>query len=147
MAKEKPVYEVNDEFNKMAGQIVEKFPEKFYGTQVDRICCVNIVNKERTESNKKLWRLEGVKMPVALHCKYKWYVVLHLVDWETFSEKQKLLLVAEILHGIPSSEDEEGVVTPDIKGYASMFRTFSGIDYLEDPDAPHLLNDDVEWRS
>jgi len=54
--------------------------------------------------------------------------------------------VAEILHGVPKNEDEEGKVNPfDIKGFGRMFRTFNSIDYLEASSVPHILEDDINW--
>lgn len=150
MAKERPEYEVNDEFNQMAVQIVEKYPDHFYGIKVDRVCCVNIINKERPEAKKKLWQLDAVKMPMALHCPYSFYVILYSGDWEAFSNTQKLLLVAEVLHGIPSMENQENegkTVPMDTRGYASMFRTFGGIDFLDDPNSPNILDTEIKWRN
>jgi hypothetical protein len=51
MAKERPMYEVVDEFIVKASQIVEKYPTVFYGVNVDGIRCVKIVNKDRPEKN------------------------------------------------------------------------------------------------
>ena len=38
MAQEKPNYEVNDEFNTMAVQLVEKYSEKFDSIEIDKVC-------------------------------------------------------------------------------------------------------------
>ncbi len=147
MAKEKPEYEINEEFNKKAVQIIEKYTSQFYGIQIDKVRCVNIVNKERPNGKKSLWAIEAVKMPVALDCIFSHYVILYSADWDSYSEKQKLLLIADVLHGIPRDEENNGkVISCDTKGYASMFRTFKGIDFLEDPDAPNILEEDIEWR-
>ena len=145
MAKEKPEYEVNQEFNKLAVQIVEKYPEKFYGINIDKVRCVNIVNKERTK--KAIWRIDAVKMPMALDSPFSLYVIIHSSDWNEYNDVQKLLLTADILHGIANGDDEDTkLVPPDTKGYASMFRTFGGIDYMDDPNAPDILKKDIEWR-
>lgn len=145
MAKERPEYEVNEEFNKMAFQIIEKYPDHFYGAKVDQVCCVNIINKERTKT--ALWQLKAVKMPEALHNTYSYYVVLHSSDWDELNNKQKLAVVADVLHGIPKDELSEGnVIKCDTKGYASMFRTFKGIDFLDDPDLPDILEEKIEWK-
>ena len=62
------------------------------------------------------------------------------------SEKHKLALVADVLHGLPNEVDNEGKVNPcDTKGYASVFKTLS-LDYLDDPNIPHLLDEDVVWK-
>ena len=147
MAQEKPNYEVNDEFNGMAVQLVEKYSEKFNNIEVDRVCCVN-VDKDRKDNGcvERIWKLKAVKMPEAIHNPYGWYVVLHEKDWEEMSEKHKLALVADVLHGLPNDLDSEGRINPcDTKGYYSIFNTL-GMKFLEDPNIPHLLDDDVVWK-
>lgn len=150
MAKEPAKYEVNDEFNQLAVQLVEKYPDKFMNIEVDKVRCVNVTNKERQTKDEncsdRIWKLQAVKMPIKLDCPYSWYVILHESDWEELSEKHKVALVADCLHGIPSGLDNEGKVqTPDTKGYHAVFKTL-GIDFLTDPDIPHLLEDEVEWE-
>jgi len=149
MAQGKKQYEVNDEFNEMATKLVEKYIEKFDNVKISRVCCVNITNKTRKEkegSSERIWKLDAVKMPVAMHCSFSWYVVLHSSDWDDLSEKHKLALVADVLHGFPNELDNEGKVNPvDTKGYHAVFNTL-GMDYLDDPDIPHLLDEDVKWK-
>ena len=146
MAKQKPEYEIIEEFNVMANQIIEKYPEEFYGVDVDKICCVKITNKDRTDKHPHLWSLCAVKMPIKLHNPYGWYVTLYSSDWDALSKRHQLLLVSEILCGIPTDPSNEGKVNPfDSKGFKLMQRTFKTIDYMEDPDVPHLIEDDVEW--
>lgn len=149
MAQDKPEYEVNDEFNTMAAQIVEKYPEKFNNVEVDKICCVNLTNKTRKDNDsgcERIWKLQAVKMPVAIHCPYGWYVVLHQHDWDEMGEKHKLALVADVLHGLPDDQDNQGKVTPcNTKGYHSIFSTL-GLDYLSDPDIPHILEKEITWK-
>ena len=149
MAQEKPNYEVNDEFNGMAVQIVEKYSEKFDQIEVGKICCVNLTNKPRKEVEgvvDRIWKLKAVKMPEAIHNPYGWYVILNSSDWDEMSGKHKLALVADVLHGIPNDVDSEGRTNPcDTKGYLSMFNTF-GIEYLDDPNIPDLLKEEVEWK-
>ena len=152
MSKDKPVYEVNDEFNQMAVSIVEKYSEKFHDIEVDKICCVNISNKDNPrkeegktvgEMGERCWKTLPVKMPIALHCPYTYYIVMFASDWNELSEKHKLALVADALHSIGI---EDGSVNPcDTKGYHSMFSTL-GLDFLSDPNIPNLLDDDVEFK-
>ncbi len=150
MPKEPPSYEVNDEFNQMAVSLVERYPEKFSNISVDKICCVNITNKDNPKvkedlsvlSSSDLWKLKSVQMPMALHCPYSYYAILFQSDWESLSEKHKLAFVSDVLHGI----GDEGSVNPcDTKGFHAVFNTL-GLDYLNDPEIPHLLNEDVEWK-
>jgi hypothetical protein len=148
MPQVQPEYEVNDEFNNMAAQIADKYPDKFNHVQVSQICCVNITNKERKErpAGERCWKLAAVKMPMALHCPYGWYIVLNQIDWDERDEKHKLVLVAECLHGIPEGEDNAGKVSsPDTKGYHAIFNTF-GLDCHDDPDIPHILDSDIKWK-
>ena len=149
MAQVQPEYTVNDEFNQMAAQIADKYPGKFNHVEIDKICCVNITNKEIKEgrpAGERIWKLGAVKMPMALHCPYGWYIVLNQIDWDEKSEKHKLLLVAECLHGLPCDEDNAGkVASPDTKGYHAIFNTF-GLDCHDDPEIPHLLNTEVAWK-
>lgn len=147
MAKVKPAYEVVEDFGKMSIQIVEKYPEIFHGVDVNEIRCVKIINKERSSTSQtSLWKLSAVKMPMRLDCPYGWYVTLYSSDWDAMDEKHQLLLVAEVLNGIPTDADSEGKVNGfDSKGYKIMQRTFKTIDYLEEPNVPHILDEDVNW--
>lgn len=152
MAKEKPEYQENTEFNSMAVSIAEKYPEKFHGIEVDKICCVNIVNKDNPKRKEddivadvgdRCWKTIAVKAPMSLHCPYEYYVILYSTDWDELGEKHKLALCAEVLH---SFDGEEKTVRPcDIKGYHSIFNTL-GLDFLSNPDIPHLLKENVIWK-
>jgi len=146
MAKAKPEYEVVEEFGRMANRIVAKYPDLFYGVNVDEIRCVKIINKSRPVTKNTLWQLEAVKMPIRLDCRFGWYITLFADDWDEMDERHKLLLVAEILHGVPTNKEDEGKVNSfDTKGYATMFRTFKTIDYLSESNVPHILKEDVNW--
>lgn len=146
MAQDKPIYEAVDEFPKLAGALVEKYPQVFYGVEVNKLRCVKVTNKDRKEE-KKLYEVLAVKMPVLMDAPYGWYITVWHNFWDGFTEAQKLLLIADALHHIPknSVEDEGKVVPCDVKAHSTMIRTFKGIDYLDDPNAPHLLNDEINW--
>jgi hypothetical protein len=73
------------------------------------------------------------------------YVTVWAGDWDALSSKTKLALISEIMCGIPK-DDTEGKILPfDTKGFGTMYRTFKTIDYLEDPNIPDILEEDVEW--
>jgi hypothetical protein len=77
---------------------------------------------------------------------YSYYVTLFASDWDSMGENQKLLLVAEILNAIPKDSESEGqMIAPDTKGYSTMYRTFKGNDYLDDPSSPNILEKDIDW--
>jgi hypothetical protein len=147
MAKEKPMYELVEEFSQLATGLVEKYPEVFYGIEVNKIRCVKVTNKDRDDKKQRLYEVQAVKMPVLMDAPYGWYITVWHNFWDSFTEKQKLLLVADALHHIPKNavEDEGKVVPCDVKAHSTMVRTFKGIDYLDDPDMPHLLNEEVKW--
>jgi hypothetical protein len=146
MAQDKPIYEAVEEFPQLATSLVEKYPEVFYGVDINKIRCVKVTNKDR-KPEKKLFEVLAVKMPILMDAPYGWYLTVWHNFWDGFTENQKLLLIADALHHIPSNpvEDEGKVVPCDVKAHSTMVRTFKGIDYLDDSTIPHLLNDNVEW--
>ncbi|MFA5759229.1 MAG: putative metallopeptidase [Clostridia bacterium] len=145
MAKEKPMYEVVNDFSDIASSIIEKYPEMFAGIDIEKVKCVKITNKDRPESKSQRWEVDAVKMPALLDSPYAYYFTVWHSDWEEMDSVHKQLLVAEMLHSIPQKDDSEGKVNAnDVKGYASMIRTF-GVDYLDNPDAKDILTTDVLW--
>jgi hypothetical protein len=146
MAQDKPIYEAVEEFPNMANALVEKYPQVFYGIEVEKLRCVKITNKDR-KPEKKMYEVQAVKMPVAMDAPYGWYITVWHNFWDAFTENQKLLLIADALHGIPSNsvQDEGKVVPCDVKEHSTMVRTFGGIDWLDDPNVKHLLNDEIKW--
>lgn len=144
MAPIKPEYQVIEEFNDLATQIVEKYPDIFYGIDVDKIRCVAITNKNRPEKKDKLWDTKGVPMPILMDCPYEYYVTVFSNDWEEMDKKHRLLLICEVLNGIEVTEDGK-VVPMDSKGYKIMFRTFKSIDYLQEANIPDILEENIDW--
>lgn len=149
MAQIVPEYEGLDEYADLAKDIVAKYKDKFTGIDLKRIRAYVITNKERTESNNKLFEIKAVPMPIRLDCPYAYYVVFYQEDWNALSDKHKLLLIAQTLCAIPVDENEEmeegKVKAPDMKDFATMLRTF-GTDYLTRDDVPNILSDNVNWR-
>ena len=145
MANAKREFEALDEFSTVAKKLVTKYPDLFYGLDIDEVRCVAVTNKERPENSDKLWEVMAVKQPIRLDCPYGWYLIVHLSDWESLGDKQKNILVAEMLCSIPVGDDVEGKLNqPDYKGYSVMLRTL-GVDYLENPDTPDILAKDIQW--
>lgn len=146
MAQDKPIYEAVEEFPKLATSLVEKYPDVFYGIDINKIRCVKVTNKDRQEG-KKMFEVLAVKMPVLMDAPYGWYLTFWHNCWDSFTENQKLLLIADALHHIPTNpiEDEGKIIPCDVKAHSTMVRTFKGIDYLDDSTIPHLINDNIEW--
>jgi hypothetical protein len=146
MPNVKPEFEIDNTFVQLAHQIVDKYPEAFDGIEVDKIRCAKITNKERPNASDQLWKLQAVKMPVRLDCPFAWYITLFSSDWDKLENKSKLLLVAQILFAIPTDADNEGKVnTFDSKDFAVMQRTFKTIDYLREPNMPHIIDEEINW--
>lgn len=149
MAQIKPEYEKLPDFNVMAEKIVAKYKDKFYGVDPKLIRAYVITNKDRSDSKKKLFDLRPVPMPVRLDCPYSHFAIIHASDWENMTNRHRLLLVAQILHGIVVDENgdmvEEKVAAMDMKDYAPMIRTF-GPDYIVKDNVPDILNDNVSWQ-
>jgi len=142
----KAEFEVVSEFASLAKSLKTKYPEIFDGIDVDTLKCVAITNKERTSSRKKLWSILPVKQPVRMDCPFSYYVILFSTDWEELNEKMRLLLVADVLQSIPTDDDEGKVLSPDMREFSVMLRTF-GVDFMDDDSkVPHLIQDKVTWK-
>lgn len=145
MAQSQKEFEALDEFEDLAKKIAEKYPEVFYEVDVEEIRCVAITNKSKPEKKDSLWEVVPVKQPVRMDCKYGWYIIVYLSEWNSLTEKQKKLLVADAMCALPKGDEKDGKVEhPDYKDYAVMLRTF-GVDYIFNDDAPDLLDTDVQW--
>jgi hypothetical protein len=144
MAQVKAEYQALDEFTNIATQLIAKYPEVFGSMEVDKVKCVAITNKERKDS-KKMWEVKAVPYPIRMDCPYSYYVILYMSDWSVLGEAHQAALVADVLHTIPSSDDEEGKTNPfDLKDFGNVLRTL-GVDYMENDKIPNLIKDNVKW--
>lgn len=147
MPKQRPEYEVANDFKEIARKLVEKYDEQFVGIDVDKIQAVVITNKERPDRSEKYWEMIPVKPPVSMDCKYERYVIMYESDWDLMPEKNKYLLVAAVLTGIPVNDEgeaEEKVKPFDYKDYSVMARTF-GVDYITKDNVPNILKEDINF--
>lgn len=147
MAKEKAEYEPLADFKELAYKIVDRYPDRFSGIDLDRVQVYAIINKER--KNDKLFEVHAVKMPLLLDTKFSHYLVVYASDWNSMDDKHRLLLVCQCLFAIPLDDngemETEKVNTFDMKDFSVMLRTF-GTDYLVRDDIPHLLDEEVIWK-
>lgn len=142
MPQASPQYEELSEFATIAHRLSERFPEIFGGLEMDNIACVSVTNKDRP-AKKGIWEVKAVTPPVNIFCTKEYIITVYSQDWEAMNDKHRRLLVADALCSI--SPDGNGKLIPfDMKDYNIMLRTF-GVDYLENPDVPDILSDDVEW--
>ena len=148
MPQVKPIYEEVDEFNDIAKQLIEKYPDVFPGVDadmfVDNIKCVAITNKDRREG-KDYAKIEGITDPARMFSEVAYIVTVYQKDWIEMSDTHKSYLVMKQLRRIPLDEDSEGkLTTHDFKDDGMMVRTL-GPDYMENFDGPDLLDESVEW--
>ena len=147
MAKVKKQYEVVDDFPVMANKLVQKYPEEFplSSEDVDGIRCVKITNKDPKEDNS--WKTIAVSMPMLIDSPFKWYVIIYASDWDSYGEKQKAWMIADILHSIDKDDDGCPIVVPkNTKLYAVMARTCHGIDFMDDSSLPDPIEETIEWQ-
>lgn len=137
-------YEELDEFNTIAAKLVNRYPDVFGDRKVDKIAAVAITNKDRPKKRMQLWEIRPVVPPITLFCNKEYCVTVYMNDWVSMNDKYKALCVADVLFSI--SSDGQGKTNPfDMKDHGVMLRTF-GVDYLENPDAPDILEDQISWR-
>ena len=146
MPQEKPQYEEEKEFCELANKIVERYPQVFDLVDVEKICCVKITNKSRPQGKTSLWEAIGLKMPVTMHTPYNCYISIYSDDWEAMDNAHKGYLVAEVLDRVSNIEGNECKILPgDVKGSRVMIKTF-GLDYLENPNAVDILENEINWK-
>lgn len=138
-----PNYEELPEFLDIADQLVDRFPEVYGNTDLGRIACFAVTNKERKDSSKPIWEIMPIKSPLSILCNKDYVIKVFQNSYEELGDKHKTALVADALNAI--SEEGKGKINPkDLKEYAIMIRTL-GVDFMDNPDIPDLLNDDVNW--
>ena len=94
---EQKQYIVNDEFATIALSLIEKYPTVYHSVNIQKVCCVNLITTEPS-TNERVWKLQKVKLPMALHCQYDWYVIFCSKDWDSWGEdKKKLIMVVDVL--------------------------------------------------
>lgn len=144
----KPEYEEITEFNDIAIQLINKFPEVFPNVDAEdfmsKIKCVGITNKERKDEGERA-KIEGITMPKRMFSEAAYVITLYSQDWNEMAKKHKASLVMNMLRRIPLDAESEGKVNPlDFKDDGMLVRTL-GADYMDRDDIPDLLDEDVKW--
>lgn len=138
-----PNYEELPEFLDIADQLIDRFPDMFGQIDLGRISAFAVTNKDRKDASKPIWEIMPVKPPVSILCNKDYIINVFQNSYEELGEKHKAVLVADALNAI--STEGKGKLNPkDLKEYAVMVRTL-GVDFMENPDIPDLLNENVEW--
>tara|TARA_B100001778_G_scaffold334029_1_gene344079 strand:- start:6401 stop:6838 length:438 start_codon:yes stop_codon:yes gene_type:complete len=138
-----PNYEELPEFLHIADQLVDRYPEVFGGIELNRIAAFAVTNKDRKDASKPIWEVVSIKPPVSILCNKDYTINVFQNSYEALDTKHKAVLVADALNAI--STEGKGKVNPkDLKEYAVMIRTL-GVDFMDNPDIPDILNDDVNW--
>lgn len=137
----KSTFENIDEFAVIAKKLLQKYPDFFGSIDLERVKCLAINNKQRSEK-KKLWEMKAIPDFALPDCAYSYYGIIFLDDWTEMPDKIKHRLIATMLYAVA---EEEGKVKPfDLKDYGPFVRTL-GTDYLDSEDGQDPLTEDVKW--
>jgi hypothetical protein len=140
----KPKWEEIGEFVQLAAKMVEKYPERFAGIDVNTIVAYGCVNKERPDKKAKLYEMSGETEPESFTNSKVYFVKMFMNDWEGRSEAAKLLIVASALSRIdPQTPGKVGPL--DYRDQNIMVKTF-GANWEDRGDVPHLLKDAINFR-
>lgn len=144
MPQVKPTWTKIDEFDKMAKQIVAKYPDFFSGLNPEWIVAYGS-SKDRPEGKAKPYDMTGEGEPESFTNAKKYFVKFFMSDWEAKNETQKLALVFSALLRIDRENPESGKVGPlDYRDQNMMVRTF-GADWQLHANLPNILKDDVNF--
>jgi len=143
MAQIKPEWEEIDEFAKIIGQLVEKYPERFAEIEPDSIVAYSCINKTRPERNKQPYKISGASPPESFTNTKTYFVKIYHDVWER-TPQQKIALAFSALSRIDT--ENPGKVRPlDYADQENMVATF-GANWHERDDLPNLLTDNVTVR-
>lgn len=145
MAKIKPIYEQLKDFNDLGEKLCKKHSDKLSNIDMDKVICIMVTNKTRPEKQTTLWSLRALKPPMSLLSPYKYVVSLFQGDWDSMGEKHRAMMVFDILCSIEPGDGDASVIAFDKKGHSTIMRTF-GVDYMEDPNIPNLLEESFELK-
>jgi hypothetical protein len=80
-----------------------------------------------------------------MDCPYAYYITIHNSDWTEMDETHRIAMIADALMSIPPDAADEGKINQfDAKYHSVMLRTL-GPDFMDKPDLPNLLKDNVKW--
>jgi len=143
MAQTKPVWEQIGDFNIMASQLIEKYPERFGKIDPDWIIAYGIVNKDKPAAKTKPFDMSGIAEPESFTNSKKYFVKLYLSDWEARDDSNKLWIVFSALERLDRDEPDNGKVGGfDYKDLSTLVRTL-GADWDGKGNLPNLLTQDV----
>lgn len=142
MAKEKPVYEVVDEFGELVNKLISLNEDKFGDIDPKMIRMTKITNKEAPSGQP--FKIIRINNPVALFCPFRYVIVTWEQVWDSFSEDQKGLMLLDVLHYLEPDEEEPKLISPDVKDHSDMLRTF-GVDYLNNPEIKGVFKKPIDW--
>ncbi|MHA2279486.1 MAG: putative metallopeptidase [Promethearchaeota archaeon] len=143
MTQVKPEYVEIEEFNNLAGRLVEKYPERFSQIDVDQIVAYVVVNKDRPEGKTRPYDMTGTTPPESFTNSKTYFVWVFNDVWER-TQQQKLALIFSALSRIDPANP--GKVQPwDYTDQKEMVKNF-GADWHERGDLPDLLGADVDLK-
>ena len=143
MAAIAPEWEVSKPAEEMIAKVVEKYPAKFNHIDAKHIGVAVVTNKDRPDGWDGLVKIIGLKEPLSLFSQKQYIFWFHQSTWEHLSEPVKIALLISILLRLPP-EFDGSVLPPDLKDVKCMVKAF-GVDYLDNPNLPNLLETEVAF--
>ena len=143
MVKLKPQYIELDDFYQISNQLSDRHFDLFGPRSECRMKAYAICNKSRQDDSQPWWNIIQVRDPLCDIFEVDYVFKLFLSDWESMSDVNKYLLVADALLSIDPVN--ERVKKFDVQDHSLMIRNF-GLDYVESGDAPDILKDTFIWK-
>jgi len=139
-----PEFERLSEWEEMAKQVVDKYPERFSHVDVSKIIAYFITNKPETK-NVRPYEMQTDKLPMRMTNPHEYFVWFkHQSEWFDRPKNIKAALVVSALERI--DPDNPYIVSPlDYRDQTSMVRTF-GIDWFLNPDIPNVLEEEIQFK-
>lgn len=143
MANKAPEWERLEEFEKLAQQLIEKYP-RFAGIDVTKIICYAVTNKEKPKKKVKPYDMSAEGAPECFTNTKQYFVKVYKSDWDAMYPELKQWVAASALDRI--DPEQPGKLGPlDYRDQSVMVKTV-GADWHNRTDLPNLLTKTVEFR-
>jgi len=145
MPKQKAIWIQVTEFNDIAAQLKERYPEVFSELEVDELIAWAVSNKSRPEKKKKFYEISAPPEPESFTNEKKVIVKYFKDDWENATEQQKQWLVFEAMARVDTEADPVKIRPLDYQGLSLILRT-AGLNWETNPSLPDLIRDKIDFH-
>ena len=144
---EEKLYEKVSDAERIAEELVKKYPDVLWRVKPNKIAFLGITNKERSKKSKDLFKVTPVKgAQKALNQLYKvpvsYIVEMFYADWNEWTLNLREWVILQALLSI--HEEDGKTVKMDCKDYRLILDVV-GVDWQYRTDLPSLLNEDVKF--